>query len=179
MFIPEQERVRALVKSLFAHLRLCFGQGFFCMYSKQQIIRLLSLFAISGIMLAGAFFSYWNTGEELRPNTQTPAATTAIAETPSNAEGNIHISPEENETVQGTLASAPTVAVPKSETITLSVGTASYTAPWTRDMTVLDAMRTLSREGALSFTTKEFPGLGAFVEEISGKRRNGSYWILT
>ncbi|MBI4088390.1 DUF4430 domain-containing protein [Candidatus Kaiserbacteria bacterium] len=44
---------------------------------------------------------------------------------------------------------------------------------------VLDAMNVLSTEGRLSFSGRDFPGLGFFVEEINGRRSaDGYYWIL-
>ncbi|MBI4093361.1 DUF4430 domain-containing protein [Candidatus Kaiserbacteria bacterium] len=47
------------------------------------------------------------------------------------------------------------------------------------DGTVLDAMHAQKAEGTLSFSGREFPGLGFFVEEINGKRSaDGYYWIL-
>ena len=45
--------------------------------------------------------------------------------------------------------------------------------------TVLEAMNTLSADGSLSFSGRDFPGLGFFVEAINGKKsENGYYWIL-
>ncbi len=45
--------------------------------------------------------------------------------------------------------------------------------------TVLDAMNAQKAAGALSFSGREFPGLGFFVEEINGTRStDGYYWIL-
>ena len=56
-------------------------------------------------------------------------------------------------------------------------GPVAFTATTTG--TVLDAMRALAAESELSFSGRDFPGLGFFVEEINGKRNeNGYYWIL-
>jgi len=44
---------------------------------------------------------------------------------------------------------------------------------------VLDAMHTLAAEGSLSFSGRDFPGLGFFVEQMNGKYgADGFYWIL-
>lgn len=53
----------------------------------------------------------------------------------------------------------------------------SFTA--TTSGTVLETMRALAAEGTLSFSGRDFPGLGFFVEEIKGKKStDGYYWIL-
>lgn len=45
--------------------------------------------------------------------------------------------------------------------------------------TVLEAMNAHVAEGELSFSGRDFPGLGFFVEEINGTRSaDGYYWIL-
>lgn len=45
--------------------------------------------------------------------------------------------------------------------------------------TVLEVMQTRAEKGEFSFSGRDFPGLGFFVEEINGKRNaNGYYWIL-
>lgn len=47
------------------------------------------------------------------------------------------------------------------------------------DGAVLDAMDSLAADGKISFSGREFPGLGFFVEEINGTRNaNGRHWML-
>jgi hypothetical protein len=55
----------------------------------------------------------------------------------------------------------------------------SVTLTATTTSTVLDVMHTLAAEGSLSFSGRDFPSLGFFVEEINGhKGAGGYYWIL-
>lgn len=45
--------------------------------------------------------------------------------------------------------------------------------------TVLEAMNVAASEGELSFSGRDFPGMGFLVEEINGlKSADGYYWIL-
>ena len=53
----------------------------------------------------------------------------------------------------------------------------SFTA--TTTSTVLDTMQALMAEGKLSFSGRDFLGLGFFVEEINGAGpADGNYWFL-
>lgn len=62
---------------------------------------------------------------------------------------------------------------------TVIVAGRSYPVLLEADTTVLGAMRELSSSGALSFSGKEFPSLGFFVESINGvKNAKGAYWML-
>ncbi|MBI2612484.1 DUF4430 domain-containing protein [Candidatus Kaiserbacteria bacterium] len=59
------------------------------------------------------------------------------------------------------------------------IRTATVTFTASADGTVLDAMNARAAEGELSFSGRDFPGLGFFVEEINGRRgADGYYWIL-
>ena len=59
---------------------------------------------------------------------------------------------------------------------TLLVGDASYAVP---QGTVLEAMEALKASGSFTYMSREYPGLGVFVESINGKRgEGGRYWIL-
>ena len=59
---------------------------------------------------------------------------------------------------------------PDSGSITFTATTAS---------SVLDVMHTLAAEGSFSFSGRDFPGLGFFVEEMNGRKNmDGYYWIL-
>ncbi|MDP3965243.1 MAG: DUF4430 domain-containing protein [bacterium] len=62
---------------------------------------------------------------------------------------------------------------------TLSVGGKNYHGTVRVGATVLDAMNELASSGDFKFTSKEFPGMGTFVESINGKAgADGFYWIL-
>ena len=62
---------------------------------------------------------------------------------------------------------------------TLSVGGKNYHGTIRAEATVLDAMNELASSSDFKFTSKEFSGMGAFVESINGKpNANGFYWIL-
>lgn len=40
-------------------------------------------------------------------------------------------------------------------------------------------MKTLASTDAISFTARDFPGLGVFIESINGKKNaDGYFWIL-
>lgn len=73
--------------------------------------------------------------------------------------------------------SAP--AETQTPNVTLKVGDTSYRIYVPAGATVLDAMNTLTSTGNFTFTSKEFPGMGAFIESINGKaNRGGSSWFL-
>jgi len=56
-------------------------------------------------------------------------------------------------------------------------GSITFTA--TTASSVLDVMNTLAAEGSFSFSGRDFPGLGFFVEEMNGRKNmDGYYWIL-
>ncbi len=55
----------------------------------------------------------------------------------------------------------------------------SFTFTAATEGTVLDSMHALAADGKLSFSGREFAGLGYLVEEINGRRSaDGYYWIL-
>lgn len=54
-----------------------------------------------------------------------------------------------------------------------------YTIPILSDVTVLEAMNALASNSNFSFSGRDFPGIGLFVEEIGGKKNGGGfYWTL-
>jgi hypothetical protein len=70
-------------------------------------------------------------------------------------------------------------SVSVTETISLTAGAETYTLPLDMETTVVEVMARLSASQPFTYRTKEFPGLGAFVDEINGKRNaDGYYWIL-
>ena len=62
---------------------------------------------------------------------------------------------------------------------TFKVGGKTYPIDVTQGEMVIDAMRALASTGDFSYTGKDYPGLGVFVESINGKKNvGGMYWIL-
>lgn len=63
--------------------------------------------------------------------------------------------------------------------VTISVDGRSYAAYVAPGGSVLDAMNELASTTDLTFTAKDFPGMGEFVGSINGKENTGgSYWFL-
>ena len=61
----------------------------------------------------------------------------------------------------------------------LKAGEESYRGEVRAGATVLDAMKMISSNNGFRFVSKDFPGMGAFVESINGQRNtDGFYWIL-
>ncbi len=91
----------------------------------------------------------------IAPPASTAAATTSV-EAPSTAE-------------------AP---APLAELTIRNGGTAVYPIVANEGTYLIDAMHSLSTSG-LEFTSREYPGMGAFVDSIGGvKNADGNYWIL-
>lgn len=64
-----------------------------------------------------------------------------------------------------------------TETATLKIEGHAYSVE--AHQTVIDAMRALNTAGSLSFTGREYPSLGFFIESINGKQHDhGRYWML-
>lgn len=62
---------------------------------------------------------------------------------------------------------------------TLKVNGEAYSIDATPRGTVINAMNQLVASGELSYTSKNFPGLGVFVDSINGKKSGGGMqWIL-
>ncbi len=74
------------------------------------------------------------------------------------------------------------VVLPSTEAVTAVAPTEvnRITIPILEDGTVLEAMRTYDTgSDAFTFSGKEYPGIGFFVQEINGKREgDGYYWML-
>jgi hypothetical protein len=63
--------------------------------------------------------------------------------------------------------------------VTLSVANEFYSANVFENSNVIDAMEQIALEGNLKFETRNFLGLGEFIESINGIRNgNGKYWFL-
>ncbi len=73
----------------------------------------------------------------------------------------------------------PAAPATSTTNFTLSVGDAMYHAHIPADTTVIGAMNILSSTTSFTFTGREYPSLGFFVDSINGKKNNGGlYWFL-
>ena len=62
---------------------------------------------------------------------------------------------------------------------TFKVGDKTYSLDIAPNETVIDAMRSLASTSDFSYTGKDYPGLGVFVDSINGRKNaGGMYWIL-
>lgn len=76
-------------------------------------------------------------------------------------------------------APAPTAVATQTPNITLVVEGHSYTTFAPAGATVLDAMRTLASTSDFTFTGRDYPSLGFFVESINGQKAEAKHtWIL-
>lgn len=72
-------------------------------------------------------------------------------------------------------------AAPSAQPTAVDAGSTrtSYTIPVLASGTVLDAMRAFASSSAFSFTGRDYPTLGFFVESINGMAAaHGSNWML-
>ena len=78
--------------------------------------------------------------------------------------------------------SPQTISISSATTTTqaiLKVGEKSYTVDISSGETVIRAMRALVDASGFAYTSREYPGLGEFVDSINGiKNSGGMYWIL-
>ena len=109
-------------------------------------------------------------------------AATSIASTTNTAAA---VEPIEAKTSKAVIvvpiatSTTATIAVPPVSNLTITVGSASYPLRINSTETVLAAMQTLSSTTNFTFTGKENPSMGLFVESINGKANaNGQYWFL-
>ena len=79
---------------------------------------------------------------------------------------------------QKTGAPSESTSTAQALNVTLRVEGASYGLN-AEDRTVLEAMQDLASSTDFTFTFKDYPSLGAFVESINGKKNaDGFYWFL-
>ena len=63
--------------------------------------------------------------------------------------------------------------------VAVSVEGVTYLAAIQDNSSVLEVMRTLQRSDEFTFSGREYPSLGFFVESMNGKKNaDGYYWIL-
>ncbi len=96
----------------------------------------------------------------------------------------VHIDaePEVTPVIKGTEEAVSVISEPEvKDIVTISInGGATTEVPFTSGMTVHEAMTAASADGAFTYTTSEFSGLGVFVEAINGVGDDGSNknWIF-
>ena len=101
------------------------------------------------------------------------AEVTAISARPTLVSG------QQIPTNVSTSAAVNTTEKVATPNITLSVAGSSYAAYAPRGSTVLEAMKILASTTGFSFSGKDYPSLGFFVESMNGQRaENGHNWIL-
>ncbi len=85
----------------------------------------------------------------------------------------------QTKTTASTTATAPETIPAPTPNVTLSVAGKSYAAFAPIDSTVLDTMRTLASASDFTFSGRDYPSLGFFVDSINGRKTEKSYnWIL-
>lgn len=129
------------------------------------------LFIAIVVLGAGAYYSelaFLSYSNSPAPTTATTLATTTAAQ---------------GDTLQsqGVTLAAPNAksTKPRGIVFTLSASGKSYNGEVKEGDTVLGAMNALASSTDFRFTSKNFSGMGAFVESINGKKNAGGfYWIL-
>ena len=146
---------------------------------KKNIALLIAIIVLGG----GA--SYFQE-RFVQSNSSTAAATSASAHSSTVAEAlpserEIEVKPPATSSLHRglTLAEKTATVTPAQFSISIAVDGKNYAVGITNEKTVEDAMETLGTTQNFSYTTREFSGLGSFVESINGKKNsNGYYWIL-
>ncbi len=92
----------------------------------------------------------------------------------------IYVSRENVSVLTSPLASTGSTSSPQATSqATFKVGDTTYSIEVTHGETVIDAMRALASTSDFAYTGKDYPGLGVFVDSITGKKNgNNMYWIL-
>ncbi|MCR4325621.1 MAG: DUF4430 domain-containing protein [Patescibacteria group bacterium] len=110
----------------------------------------------------------------LRPERQ--AAPTASP--PDTATGVASV-PSDNTTTPDVPSSAEESSIAPPPDVTITADGATYPVHVADGASVLDAMRAAAASSSFTFTGRDYPGLGFFVESINGKENTGGfYWIL-
>ena len=109
------------------------------------------------------------------------ATTTNIAT--ASAEKSIQANPVP--AIPATPTTTPKAAAPEravaafASNVTIVVGSSSYPVYVAPGGTALDAMQVAASSSSFTFTGREYPSLGFFVESIDGApNANGFYWFL-
>ncbi|MDO8575847.1 MAG: DUF4430 domain-containing protein [bacterium] len=136
------------------------------------ILSVLTIAVIAGII-------FFNLPSSVRPLDLTPQET--LTTTTASVSNSIPAQQKQPEHVQSAFTSTATSApkIVPAPNVTLSVIGSSYTAFAPSGSTVLDAMKILASTNGFTFSGKDYPSLGFFVDSINGNRaENGYSWIL-
>ena len=148
----------------------------FCVMNKKYI----SIGAFI-LVLIGVFFGLNGVGNRATSSLTTPLSMeTESTTTPPGVVLESKQAPVPQTTVEtNTTISAAQTPPAQTPNVTLSVAGKSYTAFVPVGSSVLELMRALASKSDFSFTGREYPSLGFFVDSINGKKaERGSNWML-
>lgn len=127
--------------------------------------------ALCAFALLLGVLAYLQHGHTVRAILPTPSALSETAAAISGPQA-----AHESDTPESASSSA---SASSEASATLVVGTASYRIGVTEGETVLGAMEELRARGGFTYTSRDYPGLGTFIDSINGKMGGGGlYWIL-
>lgn len=145
------------------------AQGFFVSTMRPNHIT----FILIAVVLFGAGFAY--------VKTPPPQATEIVSETAIKVDQKV-LQKEDNDHTK--IVVTETISAQFSDQI-FSIESpvpeppTKYTIPVLSDTTVIAAMNAYATVANFSFSGRDFPGLGLFVEEIDGRKNGGGfYWTL-
>ena len=152
------------------------------------LVRLLA-FVVFIVAFSGAylFFSRENNQPtELKNDQFSPTTSNRILEpnSPLNEKPTIiknKTSPVEAPNTSPTDSPEVISAPLKIEEAKIQIGDTTYSVQVALDTTLYVAMEKLAEEGKITWKTKEFGGLGSFVDSLNGvtsDRMGGKYWIF-
>lgn len=141
------------------------------------------------IVVSGSYLLFSKTPKSNNQQTvSTPTSTNLIQTTPSKTPDNlpkdevVSPSPTDSPKEQSVTSSKPNISSSTQNLIPVSVLILdkNYSLQIKENSTVYDAMKLLSDQGSVSFVTKEFKGLGYFIQEMNGIKNDtssGIYWF--
>ena len=148
------------------------------MYKKYALISLL--------LIAGIVGSVWYAKRPMESIVYGPSEATTTTPRTADAPSDVVVDKPQPGTASAVPVSAanapvPTetrLAAPACESLHIQIETATYVVCADAELPVFEAMQKAASEG-LSFSGKEHPGLGFFVDSINGKKAEGGYyWFL-
>ena len=119
---------------------------------------------------------------QTRPPKTTPPSAEALPDIVEPARGDTKsgAKPVEPLPAATTTAKLPDQAAAEVRSATIEINGRALTAPIAANSTAYDLMADLRKLGQISFTERQFGGLGYFVESIEGLKNDnagGRYWI--
>ncbi len=143
-------------------------------FTKYLLLGATTILLASGAYLAE--LSFLTSSIPTPPVSEIPVATSS-----ETTQSNIQVKTPhvQTEAVLSVETPSPEAASPQSPNVTLSVAEKSYLAFAPSGSTVLDVMHTLASTSNFTFSGKDYPSLGFFVDSINGKKAESGYnWIL-